>query len=203
PHRRGPAARHRDVALRRNRRALLKGDCRRPFKGGYFTIAAVPWYVHNALFYLVRFAFLPFVTTTPFGIGFLRRPGLRIGRRGGSTCGSPTVSGGRSASKAEGGRQRPRPLLRPDLRDEAAGLPFGRAFGSVALRPGSDRLIQASAPSRSWSHGAAPLSDGARQSLRGDSEPPEPTFGAFGSAERLNWLWRKNRSRKTPSQRAI
>src|SRR5437763_902650 len=34
---------------------------------------------------------------------------------------------------------------------------------------------------------------------RGDNEPPEPTFGAFGIAERLNWLaWK--RCRNTPSQ---
>ena len=37
----------------------------RHFDGGYFTVAAVPWYLHNALFYLVRFTFLPFVTMTP------------------------------------------------------------------------------------------------------------------------------------------
>ncbi|KAG0920958.1 hypothetical protein G6F31_020519 [Rhizopus arrhizus] len=37
---------------------------------------------------------------------------------------------------------------------------------------------------------------GARQSPRGDSEPPDPTFGAFGTQVRLNWLVRKNRSRK-------
>ena len=42
---------------------------------------------------------------------------------------------------------------------------------------------------------------GARQSLRGDSEPPDPTFGPLGMAERLNWLVWKNRSRKTSSQR--
>ena len=36
-----------------------------PFKGGYFSIAAVPWLLHNGLFYLVRFTFLPFVTLTP------------------------------------------------------------------------------------------------------------------------------------------
>ena len=41
---------------------------------------------------------------------------------------------------------------------------------------------------------------GARQSPRGDSDPPDPTFGAFGIAERLNWLVWKNRSRNTPSQ---
>jgi hypothetical protein len=39
---------------------------------------------------------------------------------------------------------------------------------------------------------------GARQSPRGDSEPPLPTFGAFGTQLRLNWLVRKKRSRKMP-----
>lgn len=51
------------------------------FRGGYFTAAAVPWYLHNGLFYLVRFTFLPFVTLTPFGILFLRAMGMRMGRR--------------------------------------------------------------------------------------------------------------------------
>jgi hypothetical protein len=53
----------------------------RPFHGGYFTIAALPWYLHNGLFYLVRFTFLPFVTLTPMGILFLRAMGMRMGRR--------------------------------------------------------------------------------------------------------------------------
>jgi hypothetical protein len=53
----------------------------RPFSGGYFTFAALPWYLHNALFYLVRFSFLPFVTMTPIGILFLRAMGMRLGRR--------------------------------------------------------------------------------------------------------------------------
>lgn len=53
----------------------------RPFHGGYFTAAAVPWYLHNGLFYLVRFTFLPFVTLTPFGILFLRAMGMRMGKR--------------------------------------------------------------------------------------------------------------------------
>jgi acetyltransferase-like isoleucine patch superfamily enzyme len=51
------------------------------FKGGYYTFAALPWYVHNALFYMVRFTFLSFVTFTPFGIWFLRAMGMKIGRR--------------------------------------------------------------------------------------------------------------------------
>lgn len=53
----------------------------RPFRGGYFTAAAIPWYLHNGLFYLVRFTFLPFVTLTPFGILFLRAMGMHMGRR--------------------------------------------------------------------------------------------------------------------------
>ncbi len=52
----------------------------KPFKGGYYTVAALPWYLHNGLFYLVRFTFLPFVTLTPFGIWFLRAMGMKIGR---------------------------------------------------------------------------------------------------------------------------
>lgn len=51
-----------------------------PFKGGYYTLRAAPWLLHNALFYLVRYTFLPFVTLTPFGIWFLRAMGMTIGR---------------------------------------------------------------------------------------------------------------------------
>lgn len=49
------------------------------FRGTYYTLAAVPWYLHNGLFYLVRFTFLPFVTFTPFGLWFLRAMGMKIG----------------------------------------------------------------------------------------------------------------------------
>jgi hypothetical protein len=38
------------------------------------------------------------------------------------------------------------------------------------------------------SQAAASLSDGARQSPRGESDPPEPTLGELGTALRLNWL---------------
>lgn len=53
----------------------------RPYRGGYYTLRAVPWVLHNALFYVVRFTFLPFVTLTPYGTWFLRAMGMRIGRR--------------------------------------------------------------------------------------------------------------------------
>ena len=52
----------------------------KPFKGGYYTIHAVPWALHNALFYVVRYTFLTWVTLTPFGIWFLRAMRMRIGR---------------------------------------------------------------------------------------------------------------------------
>lgn len=52
----------------------------RPFKGGYYSLNAVPWFLHNGLFYLVRFTFLPFVTLTPFGIWFLKAMGMKLGR---------------------------------------------------------------------------------------------------------------------------
>jgi acetyltransferase-like isoleucine patch superfamily enzyme len=51
-----------------------------PFKGGYYSIHALPWLLHNGLFYLVRYTFLPFVTLTPFGIWFLKAMGMKIGR---------------------------------------------------------------------------------------------------------------------------
>src|SRR6187549_1546736 len=37
---------------------------------------------------------------------------------------------------------------------------------------------------------------GARQSPRGESEPPLPTLGPFGTQERLNWLVLKKRQTK-------
>jgi acetyltransferase-like isoleucine patch superfamily enzyme len=51
------------------------------FKGGYYSITAVPWLLHNGLFYLVRFTFLPFVTLTPMGGWFLSAMGMRLGKR--------------------------------------------------------------------------------------------------------------------------
>src|SRR6266478_4337710 len=51
----------------------------------------------------------------------------------------------------------------------------------------------------SASHTSGLPSDGARQSPRGDSEPPDEILGPLGRAERLNWLAKK-RLRKSASQ---
>jgi len=53
----------------------------KPFKGGYFSIASIPWCLHNGLFYLVRYTVLPFFTLTPFGLWFLQGMGMRLGKR--------------------------------------------------------------------------------------------------------------------------
>jgi acetyltransferase-like isoleucine patch superfamily enzyme len=53
----------------------------KPFKGSYYTYSALPWFIHNGLFYIVRYTFLPYVTLTPFGYWFLRAMGMQIGRR--------------------------------------------------------------------------------------------------------------------------
>ncbi len=40
----------------------------------------------------------------------------------------------------------------------------------------------------------ADASEGIRQSPRGEREPPATTLGPFGSADRLNWLAKNQRS---------
>jgi hypothetical protein len=66
-----------------------------------------------------------------------------------------------------------------------------------------DDGLATGATMRAAAHALALESLGARQSPRGDSEPPEPTLGALGMDERLNWLEAKKRSRNTASQRLI
>jgi hypothetical protein len=55
--------------------------------------------------------------------------------------------------------------------------PGGERSSSVPDKAACSSAIQASATE----------SDGARQSPRGDNEPPSDTLGPFGIAERLNW----------------
>src|SRR5919112_6223007 len=89
--------------------------------------------------------------------------------------------------------RRPRRWLRP--RQRAADLEGRKPLtrGSAG-RPGDQTA--SGTRSSSASQTTASESLGARQSPRGESEPPEPTFGAFGTVERLNWLILKKRNRK-------
>lgn len=52
----------------------------KPFRGPWYSLAAIPWYVHNALTYMVRFTFLEFLTPTPLNILFYRMMGMKIGK---------------------------------------------------------------------------------------------------------------------------
>lgn len=52
----------------------------KPFRGGYFSLATVAWYIHNAFLYVVRFTFLEFFTPTPLNILFFRMMGMKIGK---------------------------------------------------------------------------------------------------------------------------
>lgn len=50
------------------------------FRGPWYSVAAIPWYVHNALTYMVRFTFLDFITPTPLNILFYKMMGMKIGK---------------------------------------------------------------------------------------------------------------------------
>jgi len=52
----------------------------RPWRGSWFSIQSVPWYIHNALTYVVRYTFLDFLTPTPFNLLFYRMMGMKIGK---------------------------------------------------------------------------------------------------------------------------
>lgn len=50
------------------------------WRGPYYSLGAVKWYIHNGLTYLVRYTFLEFITPTPFNIKFYEWMGMKIGR---------------------------------------------------------------------------------------------------------------------------
>lgn len=52
----------------------------KPFRGNYYSLAAVPWYFHNALTYIVRYTFLEFITPTPLNVLFYRMMGMKVGK---------------------------------------------------------------------------------------------------------------------------
>jgi hypothetical protein len=52
----------------------------KPFRGGYYSLASVPWYFHNAFTYIVRYTFLEFITPTPLNLLFFRMMGMKIGK---------------------------------------------------------------------------------------------------------------------------
>ncbi|MCB0281088.1 MAG: hypothetical protein H6627_12020 [Calditrichae bacterium] len=52
----------------------------KPFRGPYYSLRSVPWFVHNTILYVVRYTFLEFITPTPLNILFYRMMGMKIGK---------------------------------------------------------------------------------------------------------------------------
>jgi hypothetical protein len=52
----------------------------KPFRGPYYSLTSVPWYIHNAYTYVVRYTFLEFVTPTPLNVLFYKMMGMKIGK---------------------------------------------------------------------------------------------------------------------------
>ncbi len=90
-----------------------------------------------------------------------------------------TGSGGRTA-----------PWANPSPREGLVGSSVALSTSSSTPRSTTTDPRQASGTSRSISSSQmrADMSDGARQSPRGDNAPPDETLGPLGKAERLNWL---------------
>lgn len=50
------------------------------FRGNYYSLSTIPWFIHNALTYIVRYTFLEFLTPTPLNILFYKMMGMKIGK---------------------------------------------------------------------------------------------------------------------------
>jgi hypothetical protein len=52
----------------------------KPFRGNYFSLQSIPWFVHNAYTSIVRYSFLNFITPTPMNTLFYKMMGMKIGK---------------------------------------------------------------------------------------------------------------------------
>lgn len=49
------------------------------WRGPYYSVESLKWFIHNGLTYLVRFTFLEFVTPSPLSLLFYRMMGMKMG----------------------------------------------------------------------------------------------------------------------------
>lgn len=68
---------------------LVRGKLK-AWRGPYYSIETLKWYIHNGLTYLVRYTFLEFATPTPLSQLFYRMMGMKIGK--GTTINSTYIS---------------------------------------------------------------------------------------------------------------
>lgn len=50
------------------------------WRGPYYSLEVIRWYIHNGMTYLVRYTFLELVTPTPFNLLFYKMMGMKIGK---------------------------------------------------------------------------------------------------------------------------
>lgn len=60
------------------------------WRGPYYSIESIKWFIHNGLTYVVRFTFLEFATPSPLNILFYKMMGMKIGK--GVTINSTWIS---------------------------------------------------------------------------------------------------------------
>lgn len=58
---------------------IIRGKLK-PWRGPYYSVESLKWFLHNGLTYIARFTFLEFVTPSPINILFYRMMGMKIGR---------------------------------------------------------------------------------------------------------------------------
>jgi hypothetical protein len=59
---------------------LLWGGRLKPWRGPYYSLEAIRWYIHNGITYLLRYTLLEFFTPSPIAVLFYRLMGMKIGR---------------------------------------------------------------------------------------------------------------------------
>lgn len=60
------------------------------WKGPYYSLEAIRWYIHNGILYMLRYSFLEFVTPSPFSLWFYKAMGMQVGH--GSVINSTHIS---------------------------------------------------------------------------------------------------------------
>jgi hypothetical protein len=68
---------------------IIRGNLKE-WRGPYYSVESLKWFVHNGLTYLARFTFLEFVTPSPLNLLFYRMMGMKIGH--GVTINSTWIS---------------------------------------------------------------------------------------------------------------
>ncbi len=59
---------------------LLWGGRLKPWRGPYYSLEAIRWYIHNGITYVLRYTLLELFTPSPIAVLFYRLMGMKIGK---------------------------------------------------------------------------------------------------------------------------